>query len=32
MELARAEVHAQFGVLLIPEVKLIGKWPSVNEE
>jgi UDP-N-acetylmuramate dehydrogenase len=32
MELARAEVNAQFGVLLIPEVKLIGKWPSVNEE
>ncbi len=30
MELARAEVNAQFGVVLIPEVKLIGRWPSVR--
>jgi UDP-N-acetylmuramate dehydrogenase len=32
MELARAEVNAQFGVLLIPEVKLIGRWPSAKAE
>jgi UDP-N-acetylenolpyruvoylglucosamine reductase len=32
MELARAEVNAQFGVLLNPEVKLIGRWPSVRVE
>jgi UDP-N-acetylmuramate dehydrogenase len=32
MELARAEVEARFGVVLIPEVKLIGRWPSVKAE
>jgi UDP-N-acetylenolpyruvoylglucosamine reductase len=32
MELARAEVNAQFGVLLNPEVKLIGRWPSAKAE
>jgi UDP-N-acetylmuramate dehydrogenase len=32
MELARTEVNAQFGVVLIPEVKLIGRWPSAEAE
>jgi UDP-N-acetylmuramate dehydrogenase len=32
MELARAEVQAKFGVDLIPEVKLLGRWPSINPE
>jgi UDP-N-acetylmuramate dehydrogenase len=32
MELARAEVQAKFGVILNPEVKLIGRWPSVRVE
>jgi UDP-N-acetylmuramate dehydrogenase len=32
MELARAEVEARFGVVLIPEVKLIGRWASVKAE
>jgi len=32
MELARAEVQAKFGVILIPEVKLIGRWPPVRME
>ena len=32
MELARAEVQAKFGVVLIPEVKLIGRWPSLRVE
>jgi UDP-N-acetylmuramate dehydrogenase len=32
MELARAEVQAKFGVGLIPEVKLLGRWPSINPE
>jgi UDP-N-acetylmuramate dehydrogenase len=32
MELARAEVHAKFGVDLIPEVKLLGRWPSMEAE
>jgi UDP-N-acetylmuramate dehydrogenase len=27
MELARAEVRAQFGVELVPEVRLLGEWP-----
>jgi UDP-N-acetylmuramate dehydrogenase len=32
MELARAEVQAKFGVDLIPEVKLLGRWPSMEAE
>jgi UDP-N-acetylmuramate dehydrogenase len=32
MELARAEVQAKFGVALIPEVKLLGRWPSTGAE
>jgi UDP-N-acetylmuramate dehydrogenase len=28
MELARAEVKRQFGVELVPEVRLVGDWPS----
>jgi UDP-N-acetylmuramate dehydrogenase len=32
MELARAEVQAKFGVDLIPEVKLLGRWPSMEPE
>jgi UDP-N-acetylmuramate dehydrogenase len=32
MELARAEVQAKFGVDLIPEVKLLGRWPSMDAE
>jgi UDP-N-acetylmuramate dehydrogenase len=32
MELARAEVQAKFGVDLIPEVKLLGRWPSMEVE
>lgn len=32
MELARAEVQAKFGVDLIPEVKLLGRWPSTEAE
>ena len=32
MELARAEVEAKFGVGLVPEVKLLGRWPSVKAE
>jgi UDP-N-acetylmuramate dehydrogenase len=32
MELARAEVQARFGVGLIPEVKLLGRWPAVMAE
>jgi UDP-N-acetylenolpyruvoylglucosamine reductase len=31
MELARAEVNAQFGVVLNPEVKLIGRWSAKAE-
>jgi UDP-N-acetylenolpyruvoylglucosamine reductase len=26
MELARSEVQRQFGVELVPEVKLLGEW------
>src|SRR5262249_34980007 len=29
MELARAEVKKQFGVELVPEVRLLGEWPAV---
>ena len=32
MELARAEVQAKFGIDLIPEVKLLGRWPSMDAE
>jgi UDP-N-acetylenolpyruvoylglucosamine reductase len=32
MELARTEVEAKFGVGLVPEVKLLGRWPSVKAE
>ena len=32
MELARAEVEAKFGVILIPEVKLIGRWSAIKAE
>jgi UDP-N-acetylmuramate dehydrogenase len=32
MELARAEVEAKFGVILVPEVKLVGRWPSAKAE
>lgn len=32
MELARAEVQAKFGVDLIPEVKLLGRWSSMEAE
>ena len=32
MELARAEVQAKFRVDLIPEVKLLGRWLSVESE
>jgi UDP-N-acetylmuramate dehydrogenase len=32
MELARAEVEAKFGVVLIPEVKLIGRWSAIKAE
>ena len=32
MELARVEVQAKFGVELIPEVKLLGRWPSLEAE
>ena len=28
MELARAEVKKQFGVELVPEVRLLGEWPA----
>jgi UDP-N-acetylenolpyruvoylglucosamine reductase len=27
MELARAEVKRQFGIELVPEVRLLGDWP-----
>jgi len=29
IELARAEVAARFGVTLVPEVKLMGRWPTL---
>jgi len=32
MERARAEVEVQFGIELVPEVRMFGKWPSVKAE